>query len=87
VDDLEPGRVGEDVDLAQLGKARKDKTIKLIEAGLISYNGSVNDIYTVKVDNVYFNGLGDLYVSFKDINTDDLIDSYEYRNMDSDELY
>lgn len=71
----------------QLGKARKNLTDKKIKDGLISYDSSTSDIYTVKVDEVGFNGFGDLYVFFKEVNTKDLIDAYEYKNMDEDELF
>lgn len=71
----------------QLGKARKDLTERQIKDGSIVYEGSTSDIYTVKVDDVSFNGLGDLYVSFEDIETGDCIDCYEYKNMNSDELF
>ncbi len=71
----------------QLGKARKDLTDKQIKDGSVSCEGYTSDIYTVKVDDVGFNGMGDLYVFFKDIETGDCIDSYEYRNMDSKELF
>lgn len=70
-----------------LGKARKDLTNKKIEEGIIGYDGSTDDVYIVKVSDVGFNGLGDLYVSFDDVNTGDCIDVYEYKNMDKNELF
>lgn len=71
----------------QLGKARKDLTDKRIEDGSIGYVGSTSDIETVKVDEVGFNGSGDLYVLFTSVENGDCIDCFEYRNMASDELF
>lgn len=71
----------------QLGKARKDYTDKQIEAGLITYDGLTSDICTVKVDDVSFNGFGNLYVGFTDVETNACVDAYEYKNMGSDELF
>ncbi len=71
----------------QLGTTRKNLTDKQIKDGSIGYEGSTSNIYTVKVDDVGFNGLGDLYVSFKDTETGDLIDAYEYKNMGENELF
>lgn len=70
-----------------LGRARKDLTDKKIEDGLISYEGSTYDVYTVKISNVCFNGLGNLCVDFDDIDTGDGIDTYEHKNMAKDELF
>lgn len=71
----------------QLGKSRKDLTDKQIEEGSIGYIGSTRDIYTVKVEAVGFNGIGDFYVFFKEVSSGVLIDGYEYKNMDADELF
>lgn len=71
----------------QLGKARKDYTDKQIKSGLITYDGLTSDIYTVIVDNVSFNGFGNLFVGFTDIGTNIGIDAYEYKNMGSDDLF
>lgn len=71
----------------QLGKARRELTDKQIKEGIIGYVGSTSDIITVKVGDVGFNGLGNLYVEFRDIDTGDIIDAFEYRNMAEDELF
>lgn len=71
----------------QLGKARKDLTDKKIKDGLIGYEGSTSDIYNVKVSDVGFNRLGNLYAFFEEIETDYCIDAYEYKNMGNDELF
>lgn len=71
----------------QLGKARKDYTDAKIRKKIISYDGSTSDIYTVKVSEVGFNGIGNLYVDFRDVETGNCIDAYEYKNMNYDELY
>lgn len=71
----------------QLGNARRDYTDKQIRKKVIGYVGSTRDIYTVKVTEVSFNGFGNLFVNFEDINTGDSIDCYEYKNMGTDELF
>jgi len=50
-------------------------------------HGYCNDIYEVRVSEVGFNGLGNLYVFFQEVGTDNCLDVYEFKNMDSDELY
>lgn len=71
----------------QFGKARKDYTDEKIRKKIIGYKGSTSDIFTVKVAEVGFNGIGNLYVGFNDIENNDCIDCYEYKNMGADELY
>lgn len=70
-----------------LGKVRRDLTNKRIADGDIGYVGSTDDVFTVKVSDVGFNGLGNMYVFFNDVNTGDCIDGYEYNNMSKDELF
>lgn len=60
---------------------------KQIEAGEIGYEGSIYDQYEVKVGEVFFNGLGNLYVEFLSLDGEEIIDGYEYRNMDPYDLY
>lgn len=68
-------------------KARKKIYSSKIKKGIIKFDGSLDDKYTVKVGEVSFNGSGDLFVEFLDVNTDEVIDAYEYRNMEEDELF
>lgn len=60
---------------------------KQIDAGEIGYKGSIYDKYEVKIGEVSFNGLGNLYVEFVSLDETEIIDAYEYRNMDPDDLY
>jgi hypothetical protein len=71
----------------QFGKARKALYDRQIADGTMGFDGSTDDIFEVKVDEVGFNGFGDLYVSFSDVNTGKCMDFYEYKNMGSDELF
>lgn len=43
--------------------------------------------FHVTIGDVQFNEVGDLYVEFIDINTHEILDAYEYNNMQQDELY
>ena len=44
-------------------------------------------IFEIYVDKVSFNDLGNLYVSFREVDSNNLFDMYEYKNMRSDEIY
>jgi len=59
----------------QFGKARQVK------------EGYTEKRNIVKVKEVGFNGFGNLYVTFTEVGTDNCFDSYEYKNMGSDELF
>ena len=67
--------------------AKINRLRKQIEAGEIGYEGSIYDEYEVKVGDVCFNKLGNLYVEFVSLDGEEIIDVYEHRNMDPDELY
>ncbi len=71
----------------QLGKRRKDLTYKKEKEGIIDIAGNLDEIYTVKVSDMGFNGFGDLYVYFTDVDNGDLIEAYEHNNMAADELF
>lgn len=61
---------------------------KLIEAGEMGFDGDLYGIWHIKVSEVSFNGFGNLFVSFVDAdNSDNCLDSFEYGNMEPDELY
>lgn len=63
----------------QLSETKKNLIDKKLNDGLIGYKGSTSDTYNVRVCNVKFNNLGNLYVSFEDAKTGIYIDSYEYK--------
>lgn len=71
----------------QVGKIRKNLTYKKEKEGIIGPVEDIDKIYIVKVIDVGFNVFGDLYLSFEDIETGDLIDCYEHNNMAADELF
>jgi len=50
-------------------------------------HGYCDDTYEVCVSEVGFNGFGNLYVFFQEVGTNNCLDAYEFKNMDSDELY
>ena len=67
--------------------AKINRLRKQIESGKIGYEGSIYDQYEVRVGEVHFNGLGNLYVDFVSLDGEKIIDGYEYRNMNADDLY
>lgn len=70
-----------------LSKRRKDYMRGQIKAGKMGYDGDMEDFVTVKIGEVCFNGSGDLYVEFIDVDTGKSIDVYEHNNMHKYELY
>jgi len=50
-------------------------------------DGYSQDKYLVRVNDVSFNGFGDLVVTFTEVGTGNCFDAYEYRNMDKEELF
>lgn len=63
---------------------------KKIEAGEMTYIEEYNpltDTFNIYVEEVCFNELGNLFVSFLEVGSNDPFDCFEYRNMSYDELY
>ena len=63
---------------------------KKIEAGEMTYTEEYNpltDTFNIYVEEVCFNELGNLFVSFSEVESNDPFDCFEYRNMSYDELY
>lgn len=63
---------------------------KKIEAGEMTYIEEYNpltDTFNIYVEEVCFNELGNLFVSFWEVGSNASFDSFEYRNMSYDELY
>lgn len=71
----------------QVGKIRKNLTYKKEKEGIIDLIEDLDKIYTVKVVDVGFNGFGDLYLYFEDVETGYCVDCYEHNNMAADELF
>jgi predicted membrane-bound dolichyl-phosphate-mannose-protein mannosyltransferase len=70
-----------------LSEQHKDHIRKQIKAGKMRYNAEMNEIFIVEVSEVSFSESGNLYVEFKDINTGDIVGTYEYNNMSDYELF
>ena len=66
---------------------RKERYRNKIKKGIMTFNRSLDDEYLVKVGDVNFNDTGNLFVEFLDVNTNEIIDTYEYKNMSNDELF
>lgn len=71
----------------EFNEERKEIYRSKIKKGLMSFEGSLDKQYHVKVGEVTFNGLGNLFVEFLEVNTNEIIDTYEYRNMSDEELF
>lgn len=71
----------------QFSNERISRYHEKIENEDFDFDGDLEEIYTVKVSEVTFNDYGDLFVSFEDTKTGEIVDEYEYKNMDNDELY
>ena len=70
-----------------LSSARRERIFEAEKNGLISYEGTGYEIYTVKVGEVSFNGIGDLFVKFIDVESGEIIDCYEHKNMSKYEIF
>lgn len=66
---------------------KKKRLLAQVESGDLAIEEFLNNTYTVNVTEVSFNSLGDLYVEFKEIGSEDIFDAYEHNNMQADELY
>lgn len=71
----------------QFTTERITRTRKQLDNGEIGFDGDLYDKYEVKVGEVSFNRLGNLYVEFVSLDGTEIIDCYEYRNMSIDDLY
>ncbi|WP_321833446.1 hypothetical protein [Clostridium butyricum] len=67
---------------------RKRRMWKQIKEGTLAVeNELLNDVFHITVGEVGFNPTGDLCVEFVDVNTKEIIEIFEYRNMKESELY
>lgn len=73
----------------QFTNERLNDMRKEIEEGKMGFEGDLNGTWDIHVNEVSFNGYGNLYVQFKEVGGDDegfFFDAYEYRNMDKEYL-
>lgn len=75
----------------QMTHERWNRERKKIEVKEMAYDEGyqpLTDTFDIYVDEVSFNQLGNLFVSFTEVGvTDGSFDGYEYKNMSYDELY
>lgn len=67
---------------------RKRRMRKQIKSGESVFNFDIDASFKLKVGDVGFNNLGNLYVFFNNAeNPDECFDAYEHCNMSAEELY
>lgn len=71
-----------------LSPERRRRSMKVVDENKGEFDYDLFGKFDLYVSEVKFNGVGDLYVEFREVqHPEDIWDCYEYKNMEPNELY